>query len=144
MPVDSRWRAALLLAFVFCVGGVAGVALDRRMFLPEREARGGGADRDQDLGRIPVPLEALGLSQAETTQLHPIARRWRQRASITLDSIRHEVNDLESGMFAEMLCVLDPPHRDRYVDQLRRSGYPTAVIDRRTALVRTNSCPAAR
>jgi len=31
-------------------------------------------------------------------------------------------------MFAEMLCVLEPQHRDRYIEKLRSSKYPQTII----------------
>ena len=134
---SSRARAAILLVVTFIVGGIAGVAVDRTMLRINlgRETRVG-----VDANRIPVPLELLGLSTEEETRLHAIARRWRPRANTELDSVRHRVSEMENGMFAEMLCVLRPELRDRYLRQLRANNFPQALIDKRFALVRANQC----
>jgi hypothetical protein len=47
-------------------------------------------------------------------------------------------------MFADMLCVLTPDQRDRYLAQLHRYGMAREVIDKRFATVRANQCAAAR
>lgn len=134
---SSRARAAILLLVMFIVGGIAGVAVDRTMLRVNlrRETRVG-----VDADRIPVPLEVLGLSAEEETRLHAIARRWRPRANAELDSVRHRVSEMENGMFAEMLCVLRPELRDRYLQQLRANNFRQELIDKRFALVRANQC----
>ena len=137
MVDSSRARAALLLAVTFVVGGLAGAALDRVMVRrePRREPRVA-----VDADRIPVPLEVLGLTSDEEARLHAIARRWRPRASNELDSVRHRVSDMENGMFAEMLCVIRPELRDRYLQSLRANRFSQEIIDKRFALVRANQC----
>ena len=47
---------------------------------------------------------------------------------------------MENGMFAEMLCVLAPDQRDRYLAELRGRHYDEQIIARRFALVRSNRC----
>ena len=141
MVDSSRARAALLLAVTFVVGALAGAALDRVMIRrePRRESRVA-----IDADRIPVPLETLGLTSDEEARLHAIARRWRPRASNELDSVRHRVSDMENGMFAEMLCVIRPELRDRYLESLRANRFSQEIIDKRFALVRANQCGTVR
>ena len=138
---SSRARAVLLLVVTFVVGGLAGVAVDRTMLRvePRRESRAG-----VDADRIPVPLEMLGLTTDEESRLHAIARRWRPRANVEFDSVRHRVSEMENGMFAEMLCVIRPELRDRYLQSLRANNFSQEIIDKRFALVRTNQCGTVR
>lgn len=145
MIADSRTRAAALLLLVFVVGAVAGAAADRRIIRPptavERRARAAAAD-SANIDRIPVPLEQLGLTDSETDRLRAIAHSWRPRALVAFDTFRARVTDLENGMFAEMLCALPAAKRDRYVAQLRGAHYDEQIIAKRTALIRSNQCPA--
>ena len=136
---SSRARALLLLIVTFIVGGLAGIAIDRTLIRaePRRESRvGSGVDAD----RIPLPLEVLGLTSQEQSRLHAIARRWRPRSSAEFDSVRSRVSEMENGMFAEMLCVIRPELRDRYLQSLRANKFSEDVIDKRFALVRANQC----
>ena len=138
---SSRARAALLLVVTFIVGALAGVAADRTILRvgPRREQRIGVSDN-----QIPVPLEMLGLTSDERTRLEAISHRWRPRANTELDSVRHRVSEMENGMFAEMLCVLRPELRDRYLQQLKANKFPQELIDKRFALVRANQCGTVR
>lgn len=138
---SSRARAALLLVVTFLVGGLAGAAVDR--VLPRVEPRR-GEHAGVDAGLIPVPLEVLGLTTDEQVRLHAIARRWRPRANAELDSVRHRVSEMENGMFAEMLCVLRPEVRERYLRSLHANNFPQELIDKRFALVRANQCGTVR
>ena len=85
----SRARALSLLLAAFIVGGLAGAAIDRawltrvaRNSSPadsarrQAERRGSGTVEND---RIPTPLEALGLTNAERERLRDIALRWRPR-----------------------------------------------------------------
>jgi hypothetical protein len=146
MAIDPRARALLLLALSFVVGGFTGVALDRRVSRPDRalgRRTPTAANDSANLDRIPVPLEQLGLTAEETGRLREIARRWRPQALVALGEFRQRVNVLEDGMFAEMLCVLSPEKRDRYVAGLRGSHYDESLIARRLELVSAHRCSAS-
>ncbi|HEY5063082.1 MAG TPA: hypothetical protein VII52_16195 [Gemmatimonadaceae bacterium] len=143
MTVSPRARALLLLALTFAAGVAAGAAIEPRL------GRSGGAierrgrtspNRERELEQIPVPLERLGLTDTETTQLRAIARHWRPQTAVALDEFRKRVSDMEDGMFAEMLCELAPDQRDRYLSQLRDGHYDEQIIARRFELVRSNHC----
>lgn len=144
MADNSRLRAILLLAAVFVAGGIVGAALARTF--PSRPApesrRGfsGSVSSTPENERIPTPLENLGLTDDEKTRLRAIAKRWRPRASESIDEVRRRVAELENGMFAEMLCELPEEKRDRYLVELQQSGMEQSVVDKRFALVRQNRC----
>ena|SRR5690348_12945590 len=147
MPADVRVRAGALLVVVLGVGILIGVAADRRFGRrgagPERREARAAAD-SANVDRIPTPLEQLGLADSETVRLRTIARRWRSQTLVALGDFRKQVNDIENGMFAEMLCVLPKAKQDRYVTQLQTQHYDERVIARRTELIRSNSCPVER
>src|SRR5581483_8078671 len=115
MFADSRARAGALLLLVFVVGAVAGAAADRRLTrVPagtERRARTTAPD-SANIDRIPVPLEQLGLTDSETQRLRAIAHSWRPRALVAFDTFRARVNDLENGMFFDLLCAPPTEKRD--------------------------------
>ncbi|HXT14230.1 MAG TPA: hypothetical protein VN706_01285 [Gemmatimonadaceae bacterium] len=137
--MSSNLRAIVILVLVFIAGGAAGVALERARTTPRRESRvKEGVVEDE---RIPTPLTALGLSDDETRELHAIARRWRPKASQLVRGLAASVGSLENDMFAEMLCVLSPDQRERYLSQLQQNTADTTLINRRFQLVRANQCP---
>lgn len=144
MGDNSRLRAVLLLAAVFVAGGVVGAAIARafpsRPALESRHGVSGSVSTTPENERIPTPLENLGLTDDEKTRLRAIAKRWRPRASESIDEVRRRVADLENGMFAEMLCELPQQKRDRYLAQLQESGMDQATIEKRFTLVRQNRC----
>lgn len=141
----GRTRGVVVLAAVFVAGALAGAVIDRTVSRrehrePSKQERhsNGGPEVDQ----IPTPLVNLGLTPDEQTRLHAIARQWRPRAARELEEVRAHTADLENGMFADMLCVLTPAQRDRYMDWLHNAQMPPDVVDKRFAVVRANKCPA--
>lgn len=140
-------RALIVLSVVFLAGALAGAVVGRAALrreqnvMPSRESRRLGAAPDVD--QIPTPLVGLGLSPEEETRLHAIARQWRPRAARELAEVRVHTSELENGMFADMLCVLTPTHRDQYMAWLRNAKMPDEVIAKRFAVVRENKCPTA-
>jgi hypothetical protein len=137
--MSPNLRAALLLLLVFVAGGVAGAAFERTHDARPRR-NSAGADHAVEAERIPLPLEALGLSNDETRQLHAIARRWRPRAADLVRGLSANVGELENNMFAEMLCVITPDQRRRYLASLERNHADSTLIDRRFRLVHANQC----
>ena len=143
MAVSPRARALTLLALTFLAGVAVGMAIEPNVVQSggslERRSRT-APNRQLELEQIPTPLEQLGLTDTETTQLRAIARHWRPESAVALDEFRKRVNDMENGMFAEMLCVLAPDQRDRYLAQLRGDHYDEQIIAKRFELVRSNRC----
>jgi hypothetical protein len=138
---NSRMRAILLLVGVFVAGGVVGAAIARAFpSRPPLELRRRTVSTTPENERIPTPLEDLGLTENEKTHLRAIAKRWRPRASESIEEVRQRVADLENGMFAEMLCELPQDKRDRYLAQLQANDMDQTIIDKRFALVRANRC----
>ncbi|MGH7620440.1 MAG: hypothetical protein ACREPM_24750, partial [Gemmatimonadaceae bacterium] len=135
----------LVLTVTFVVGGFAGAALERHLVSPQRaERRIAPAGMENNIERIPQPLEDLALTDSETAQLRAIARRWRPQSAVALDEFRGCVNDMENGMFAEMLCAISPAKRQRYLEGLRAAHYDAAIIAKRFELVTLNRCVRAR
>jgi hypothetical protein len=143
MAVSPRARAFALLALTFLAGVAVGTAIEQRV------ARSGGRlerrsrtapNGQAELEQIPTPLEQLGLTDAQATQLRAIARHWRPQTAVALDEFRKRVNEMENGMFAEMLCALSPDQRDRYLAQLRGNHYDARIIAKRFELIRSNRC----
>ena len=153
MP-DSRtpgtaWRGFAVLIVVFLAGALAGGVGGRMALRHEFEGRASTSANERrrgapavDIDQIPTPLLQLSLTQEQEARLHDIARRWRPRAGNELTAMRQRVGELENGMFADMLCVITPAQRDRYLSMLRDSHMPQEVIDKRFAVVRANGCPA--
>lgn len=151
MSTSSGLRALALLAVTFVAGGVGGVAVDRvwlrtrgepRVEVRAPDRRSGTEPVESD--RIPFPLEALQLTDAEQAELHEIARRWRPQAARAMEGIRANISDLENNMFAEMLCVLSKEQQDRYLAQLQENSADRIMIDKRFSLVRSNQCETIR
>ena len=136
MGVDTRARAIVLLIVTFVAGAIAGAAAWPYVE-PRRMIRVG---REVEAERIPAPLVGLGLSSDEEARLHPIARHWRPRADSEFREVRRHVSDMENGMFAEMLCVLSPEKRERYLKLTQDEHYDPTVVEKRFALVRANKC----
>lgn len=142
--MSSNVRAIIVLVLVFAIGGVTGAAFERRFGTPAvvegPRRRETARDHSVEVEQIPFPLQALGLSDDETRQLHAIARRWRPRAGWLVQGLRDSVSNLENDMFAEMLCVLSPDQRERYRTQLLEQSRDTTLVNRRFRLVRANAC----
>src|ERR1041384_111740 len=149
MGVDTRARAIVLLIVTFVAGAIAGAAAWPYVE-PRRMIRVG---REVEAERIPAPLVGLGLSSDEEARLHtiprpwrgrararPVARHWRPRADSEFREVRRHVSDMENGMFAEMLCVLSPEKRERYLKLTQDEHYDPTVVEKRFALVRANKC----
>jgi hypothetical protein len=138
----DRIRALSLLLIAFVAGGAAGVAGDRawanarvrseqsRLPTPGHEAE-----------FIPQPIEALGLSSNQEQQVRAISSRWRPKAAQVVAPLRTAVADLENGMFAEMMCVMTPNQRAKYLEELRGFHADPVVIAMRFRLVDAKQCP---
>ena len=142
---SDRARALSLLVVAFIVGGAAGVAGDRawasarahseppRLPTPGHEAE-----------FIPQPIEALGLSTDQERQVRAISGRWRPKAAQVVAPLRTAVADLENDMFAEMMCVMTPGQRAKYLEELRGFHADSSVIAKRFHLVNAKQCPEGR
>jgi len=140
---SDRLRALSLLLVAFIVGGAAGVAGDRAWV----DARARSAEQSRRLpvpGHeaefIPQPIEALGLSSEQEKQVRAISARWRPKAAQVVAPLRTAVADLENDMFAEMMCVMTPAQRAKYLDELRGFHADSTVIAKRFGLVEAKRC----
>ena len=149
----GRTRGLALLLVAFVAGGLAGGAADRAYITRAdaqrtaqedsvRTARAGwrreGGRVEEDY--IPDPLRALELTPDQETRLRAIAHRWRPQAGSMMEEVRSRVSNLENDMFAEMLCIVTPSQRDKYLKALHDNRMDEAVIAKRFELVRTNGC----
>ena len=119
-----KLQGVLLLAVVFVIGAVAGVALDRA-----REARPGHPPPFGQ-GAPPAWRQQLRLTDDQDRQIHEILEKNRSRADAVLDQFLPRLRVVTDSVRAEVRAVLTPDQQGMF-DRLQPPLDPPSLRDGR-------------
>ena len=115
-----EWQALALVAIVFVAGIAVGAAADRA-----RSERHGPPPPEARRGRLPVYLEALGLTDAQHERIKAILDAQKPRVDAVMEGVLPSLRALSDSTFAQLRGVLTAVQQEQFDrDRPRRDLAP--------------------
>jgi uncharacterized membrane protein len=113
----QRVVAGVVLLFVFVLGALAGVFVERHHY--HSVARSGGPSAAEVHEAAMAEMhETLGLDEEQTEQIHAVLARHQQLVQRTWEQVRPEVQSAMREVHIEIAELLRPEQRERYHEWL--------------------------
>lgn len=115
--MKQRVVAGIVLLFVFVLGALAGVFVERHHY--HSVARSGGPSAAEVHEAAMAEMnEALGLDEEQIEQIHAVLARHQQLVQRTWEQVRPEVQNAMREVHIEIAELLRPEQRERYHEWL--------------------------
>jgi len=113
--IGQRLRAAVVLAFVFALGALAGIAYDRHHSGPLPATLSAAEVHEAAMAEL---REAVGLDDQQIAQIHAIMAERQEVVQQAWERLRPEVVAAMSEVHAEIAELLRPEQRQAYHEWL--------------------------
>jgi Spy/CpxP family protein refolding chaperone len=151
---SPRAQGLLVLLAVFVSGALCGTAvtsyvLGRRGAGPRDTAMAEGRTpqaeegRDEDRG-IPSQLMQLGLADDQRAQMRRALAERKPAADSIMEAVQPRIRELELNTRQELMCVLTPAQRQRWVDWRAHEGLSATEGDVWLVRVHNGTCGGNR
>jgi hypothetical protein len=154
---SARARGIVLLLVVGIAGGAAGGAIDR-WWTTRRERSGEGGYvvnveprrarsrtlelRSGEDEAIPFALRSVNLTPEQVERIHALSARYRPAAESLMRSVAPRVQELNSRMQKEAMCVLTPAQRTAWMAWRERERLSLEEGKQMLELANSGRCPA--
>ena len=129
---SQRLRAVVVLLFVFALGGLTGVFIDRHHFAPAPVELSAEAVHNEAMSELQT---ALTLDDDQVAQIHAVLARHQEEVQKAWEALRPEVQSAMQHVHVEIADLLRPAQRDLYHEWLAKRqeqsrGETTIVLPR--------------
>jgi hypothetical protein len=108
-------RAAVVLAFVFALGALTGIFVDRHHLAPASTGLSAEAVHNAAMSELRA---ALDLDEEQMDQIHGILARHQDEVQQAWETLRPELQTAMQGVHFEIAELLRPDQRTRYHEWL--------------------------
>ena len=115
----QRVVAGVVLLFVFALGALAGVSIERHHYHSVSQSPGLSAAEVHEAAMAEMQ-EVLGLDEEQLEQIHGVLAAHQQLVQRAWEQIRPEVSETMREVHAEIAELLRPEQRERYHEWLSR------------------------
>ena len=126
---SQRLRAVVVLLFVFALGGLTGVFLDRHHFVPSPLELSAEALHNAAMSELQM---ALNLDDDQMAQIHAVLARHQDEVQTAWEALRPEVLSAMQNVHVEIADLLRPEQRDLYhvwlAKRLEQSDDETTIV----------------
>lgn len=113
----QRILAGVVLLFVFVLGALAGVFVERHHYHSVSRSGGPSAEEVHEVAMAEMQ-EVLGLDEGQIEQIHAVLARHQQHVQHVWEQVRPQVQSTMNEVHAEIAELLRPEQRERYHEWL--------------------------
>lgn len=130
--IGQRLRAGVVLLFVFALGGLSGVVLERHRSVPTPATLSAAEEHEAAMAEL---REVLGLDDRQVEQIHAVMAEHQVAVQQAWEQLRPEVQSAMREVHMEIARILRPEQRERYNDWVTRhhdeGEHDTTIHDKR-------------